>query len=262
MKHHAKKRFGQHFLNDQTVITHIVSAIHPTKDDALIEIGPGLGALTQAILPHTKTMHAIELDRDVIPKLEHICKDLGELRIHQADVLSVDFHALTEKRPLRIIGNLPYNISTPLLFHLIGYADSIRDMVFMVQREVAERLAAPTGGKHYGRLSVMMQYHCSCSVLFDVPPTAFSPPPKVMSSVIRIIPHKTLPSIANNKEHFEMIVREAFNHRRKTLHNSLKKFVEPDMFVQAQLDPQLRPEQVSVKQFIALSNSVTSAPGK
>jgi len=187
-KHRARKRFGQHFLTDPYVVAGIVAAISPQRDDHLVEIGPGLGVLTESLLPCVNAMDAIELDRDIIPKLKERCRDRGQLHIHEADALKFDFTTLAEDgRPLRIVGNLPYNISTPLMFHLLSM-QTVQDMHFMLQKEVVDRLAAIPSNKDYGRLSVMMQYHCRVESLMQVPPEAFSPPPKVNSAVVRLVP--------------------------------------------------------------------------
>lgn len=202
-KHYAKKRFGQHFLTDQRVIAQIVKAIHPKPGEQILEIGPGLGALTEAMLQQCHAMIAIELDRDVIPKLAERCGALGQLQIFAQDALVADYAAFkTDERLLRIIGNLPYNISTPLLFHLINFREVIQDMHFMLQKEVVERMTAEVDTDHYGRLSVMLQYFCNAQWLFEVPPTAFSPPPQVDSAVVRLIPHTKLPYPAKNFQMF------------------------------------------------------------
>ena len=183
--HIPRKRFGQHFLSDQGIIQRIVAALAPRPGEHLVEIGPGQGAITLPILKLVKQFDVVELDRDLIPQLQERCAHAGKLQIHSADALEFDFSSLkNDARLLRVFGNLPYNISTPLIFHLLDFAPVIADMLFMLQREVAERLAAETASEHYGRLSVMVQYHCQVDLLFDVPPEAFYPPPQVTSSII------------------------------------------------------------------------------
>lgn len=252
--HRPRKRFGQHFLTDKTYLSRMILDIAPNPDDAMVEIGPGLGALTVPLLTHLKKLHVIELDKEVIPHLEKKCQAPDTLVIHQADVLSVDFSSLPLPPPIRVVGNLPYNISTPLFFHLLTYADCIQDMHFMVQQEVAERVAALPGEKAYGRLSIMMQYHADMTYLFFVPPEAFSPPPKVDSAVIRIIPHKTKPAIAKDEKRLADIVRTAFNQRRKTLRNSLKEWFSVEDFEACGINPTARPETLGVSEFVRLSN--------
>jgi len=256
MAHFPRKRFGQNFLNDTFVIEQIIAAINPKPDEMIIEVGPGLGALTKPLLQTTEQLHVIELDKDIIPLLSALPQNHQQLTIHQADVLKVDFASLTDnKKPLRIVGNLPYNISTPLIFHLLAQKDVIKDMHFMLQKEVVQRICAKPNTKAYGRLSIMVQYHCTTEDLFTVYPEAFSPPPKVNSAVVRLIPHTRLPYIAKDENHFSDIVREAFNHRRKTIHNALKGFISSDAFTKTQIDPKKRAEQLSISDFVNLSNA-------
>lgn len=253
--HVARKRFGQHFLHDKHIIQRIVDAIAPKPGQRIIEIGPGQGALTVPVLKLIQAMDAIELDRDLIPALKLRCAEKGNLTIHQADVLEFDFSLFTQqKQNLRIIGNLPYNISTPLIFHLLHYADHIDDMFFMLQKEVVDRMAAKPGNSEYGRLSIMVQYHCEVTALFDVPPGAFYPPPQVVSSVVRLVPHREIEHFAHDYLQFEKIVREAFSHRRKTVRNSLKEIVSDPDWQKIGIDAQLRPEQLSVLDYVKISN--------
>ncbi|EKD71713.1 MAG: hypothetical protein ACD_46C00114G0002 [uncultured bacterium] len=255
--HTPRKRFGQHFLSDQHIIQRIVAALAPTSHDHLVEIGPGQGALTVPILRAAKQLDVIELDRDLIPELERRTHHDGRLHIHSADVLEFDFAAIKkDERQLRIFGNLPYNISTPLLFHLLDYAPIISDMLFMLQKEVAERLAAKANTEHYGRLSVMMQYCCEIDLLFDVPPQAFYPPPQVQSSIVRLIPYQQLPYKSENETLFASVVKYAFGQRRKTLRNSLKELINDDVWAHLPIRSDLRPENLSVKDFVALSNEI------
>jgi 16S rRNA (adenine1518-N6/adenine1519-N6)-dimethyltransferase len=256
--HQARKRFGQHFLRDQKIIQQIVAAIAPEPGQRLIEIGPGLGALTIPVLDLVGSLAAIEVDRDVVPILQEACKDIGDLLIYQKDVLHFDLSvAVQDKKLLRVFGNLPYNISTPLIFHLIKYTNRISDMHFMLQKEVAERLCAPPGGKTYSRLSVMVQYHYQIKQLLDVPPQAFKPAPRVDSRVVRMIPYKKIPYLANDYARFETIVKQAFGQRRKTLRNSLsglKEGIPEESWIKAKIDPSKRAENLSVEDFVRLSN--------
>ncbi len=252
-----RKRFGQHFLHDPNVIRHIVDVIAPAKNQHIVEIGPGLGALTKHVLPIVQCLEAIELDRDVIPELQTACKDLGKLTIHQADALRFDFAQLTKKKAdLRLIGNLPYNISTPLIFHLIKYAALIKDMHFMLQKEVVERMAAEPGDDAYGRLSIMVQYYCQVHYLFTVKPGAFKPPPKVDSAIVALLPYGELPYKAHDEILFADIVREAFNHRRKVLRNSLRPFIDNDLWPKLSVSPEQRAEELSVQDYVNITNTL------
>ena len=251
----ARKRFGQHFLHDSFVIDSIVQAIAPKKTDPMIEIGPGLGALTERLLPHLKSLTVIELDKDLIPLLEEKCAGLGELIIYQGDVLKVDFHSLSKaKQVWRLLGNLPYNISTPLLFHCLKQANIIQDMHFMLQREVVDRINAYPGQANYGRLSVMIQYYCQVEKLFNVKPAAFRPSPKVDSAVIRLTPYRELPHKANDPLLFAEIVKNAFTHRRKILRNNLINWLQEQEFEQLKINSMLRPEQLTVGDYVRLAN--------
>ncbi len=256
--HRARKRFGQHFLKDNNVVTQIVAAINPQPSDHIVEIGPGLGVLTEALLSCVPEMDAVELDRDIIPLLAKRCEKLGNLTIHEADALQFDFMALADdKRPLRIVGNLPYNISTPLMFHLIESSQIISDMHFMLQKEVVNRLAAQPGGKDYGRLSVMMQYHCQVDSLFDVPPESFDPPPKVNSAVVRLVLHSKPPVKVNDVKILEKVVTQAFSQRRKTIRNTLKPLLSAVQMEKLGIDPVRRAETLSLAEFAELSNLVS-----
>lgn len=254
--HQARKRFGQNFLHDQAVIARILRAIHPRPGETLVEIGPGLGALTESLLRGTGgQLHVVELDRDLIPVLRTKFFNYPELRIHEADALRFDFASLKEEgKPLRIVGNLPYNISTPLIFHLLGNASLIKDMHFMLQKEVVQRMAAVPGDPDYGRLGIMVQYHCRVTHLFDVGPGAFRPAPKVDSAIVRLEPHEALPWPAQDAGLLERVVREAFNMRRKTLRNALSNLVDDDTWQASGLNPALRPEQLSLAEYVSLSN--------
>jgi 16S rRNA (adenine1518-N6/adenine1519-N6)-dimethyltransferase len=256
--HRARKRFGQHFLQDNNVVTRIVAAINPQADDHIVEIGPGLGVLTEALLSCVPAMDAVELDRDIIPLLVKRCEKLGSLTLHEADALRFDFKTLAEdKRPLRIVGNLPYNISTPLMFHLIESSQVVRDMHFMLQKEVVNRLAAKPGNKDYGRLSVMMQFRCQVDSLFDVPPESFDPPPKVNSAVVRLVPHSKPPANVSDTKILEKVVTQAFSQRRKTLRNTLKPLMSAEKIEALGIDPVRRAETLSLAEFAVLTNAVT-----
>ncbi|MGC1855128.1 MAG: 16S rRNA (adenine(1518)-N(6)/adenine(1519)-N(6))-dimethyltransferase RsmA [Candidatus Aquirickettsiella sp.] len=253
----ARKRFGQHFLHESFVIDKIVQAIAPKKTDHMIEIGPGLGALTERLLPHLKSLTVIELDKDLIPLLKEKCTALGELIVYQGDVLKVDFHSLGKPKQLwRCVGNLPYNISTPLLFHCLEQASIIQDMHFMLQKEVVDRINAHPGQANYGRLSVMIQYYCQVEKLFNVKSGAFQPPPKVDSAVIRLIPYKVLPHKANDPLLFAEIVKNAFNHRRKMLRNNLAAWLQEQEFAQLKINSTLRPEQLAINDYVKLANFI------
>ncbi len=257
MVHRPRKRFGQNFLHDPGIIRRIVLAIGPQPGDNLVEIGPGQGAITTELLSLTGQMHAIELDRDLITPLAQRCAPLGELQIHNADALKFDFSSLaTNGRPLRVVGNLPYNISTPLLFHLLEQSAYIQDMHFMLQKEVVERMAAEPGSKTYGRLSVTLQARAEVEYLFHIGPGAFNPPPKVDSAFVRLQPWEKSPYGIENWEVFARVVAQAFSQRRKTLRNSLKQIISEETIIAAGLEPGIRAEQVSVADFANLSNLV------
>ncbi|WP_110655316.1 16S rRNA (adenine(1518)-N(6)/adenine(1519)-N(6))-dimethyltransferase RsmA [Salinicola halimionae] len=257
----ARKRFGQNFLQDFGVISRIVRAIGPRAGDRLVEIGPGQGALTGPILEATGALEVIELDRDLIPGLRVQFYDYPDFTIHEGDALKFDFHELSEKdgRQLRVVGNLPYNISTPLIFHLLASRGAIADMHFMLQKEVVERLAAEPGGTNWGRLSVMTQYHCEVESLFVVSPDAFVPQPKVDSAIVRLTPFSELPSPANDEAHFSDVVRQAFGQRRKTLRNNLKGIIDVEALEALGIDPGRRPQTLRVDELVAISNYLTAA---
>ncbi|MES9829938.1 MAG: 16S rRNA (adenine(1518)-N(6)/adenine(1519)-N(6))-dimethyltransferase RsmA [Candidatus Thiodiazotropha sp.] len=258
MNHRPRKRFGQNFLHDPGIIRRIVQAIDPQPNDNLVEIGPGQGAITTELLPLIGRMHAIELDRDLVGPLAERCISLGELRIHNTDALKFDFTqlAMTE-RPLRVVGNLPYNISTPLLFHLLDQADQIRDMHFMLQKEVVDRMAAKPGSKTYGRLTVMLQARAEVASLFSIGPGAFNPPPKVESAFVRLLPLKQSPYQIDDWDRFSRLVSQAFSQRRKTLRNSLGMLLTADAITAAGIDPGNRAEQLSVAEFANLANQAS-----
>ncbi|WP_300395482.1 16S rRNA (adenine(1518)-N(6)/adenine(1519)-N(6))-dimethyltransferase RsmA [uncultured Psychrobacter sp.] len=262
-KHQPRKRFGQNFLHDSSVIRQIVDSIRLERDDNLIEIGPGMGALTEPLLAEVNSMSVVELDRDLADSLRIRigANSHPNFTIIKANAMDVDYRELysEEKGKLRVVGNLPYNISTPILFHLLEFADVIEDMHFMLQKEVVERITADVGSKTYGRLSVIMQYHCETDYLLTVPRGAFNPPPKVTSAVFRLTPHTTKPVVAEDEDHFAIVVRETFNHRRKTLRaifkqSALLPTLNEDDFAACAIDPQARPETLSVSDFVTLSN--------
>lgn len=254
--HLARKRFGQNFLNDQFVIESIVSAIHPLKGQAMVEIGPGLGALTEPVGERLDKMTVIELDRDLAARLQTHPFLAPKLTIYQQDAMTMDFGELSRTlgQPLRVFGNLPYNISTPLMFHLFSYTDAIADMHFMLQKEVVNRLVAGPNSKAYGRLSVMAQYYCQIIPVLEVPPTAFTPPPKVDSAVVRLVPYTTLPHPVKQIRLLSRITTEAFNQRRKTIRNSLGNMFSVDVLTSLGVDPTLRAENISVAQYCQLAN--------
>lgn len=254
--HQPRKRFGQHFLRDPRIIERIIAVLNAKPGQHWVEIGPGLGALTTELLPLIKEIEVVELDRDIIPRLEEACRDLGMLTIYSADALQFDFRQLVKnEQRLRIVGNLPYNISTPLLFHLLEQQSAIQDMYFMLQKEVVQRICAPAGGEHYGRLSVMVQYYCDVAALFTVHAHAFSPPPKVESAFIRIEPRPPL-MVAQNLDVFAKIVQQAFSQRRKMLHNSVHGLLSNEQILSVGIDPNIRPEQLTVTDFVKMSNIV------
>ncbi|TQV87717.1 16S rRNA (adenine(1518)-N(6)/adenine(1519)-N(6))-dimethyltransferase RsmA [Aliikangiella coralliicola] len=256
-QHQAKKRFGQNFLHDYGVIERIVKCIQPKESDNIIEIGPGLGALTREILPHSKKIAVIELDRDVIPKLKFNCDRAGELTIYEQDALKTDFNQFSQAGIMRVVGNLPYNISTPILFHLFQFLPTIQDMHFMLQKEVVERIVAQPGSKTYGRLSVMTQYYCHAQMLFLVPPESFDPPPKVDSAIVRLKPREEKLAVADF-ELFSGLVSDAFNQRRKTIRNVWKKRISAQELVDVGLDAGARPENLALEDFIKVANYVAS----
>ena len=251
MKHVAKKRFGQNFLTDQGVIDSLVDAISPKADDLMVEIGPGLGALTKPLLHKLDMLHVVEVDRDIIDWMQ---KEYAKksITIHNSDALKFDFGSLGKN--LRVVGNLPYNISTPILFHLLDNVRHITDMHFMLQKEVVERMVAEPSTAAYGRLSVMLQYRLQMEYLFTVPPEAFDPAPKVESAFVRCVPHATLPYVANDETLFAKVVTAAFGQRRKTLRNTLKGLLDDAGFSALNIDSQQRAENLGVAEFVAIAN--------
>jgi 16S rRNA (adenine1518-N6/adenine1519-N6)-dimethyltransferase len=250
----AKKHLGQNFLHDRGVIDRIVLAIDPAPGDRLVEIGPGQGALTLPLLDRHGALTAIEFDRDLLAPLAAAAAPHGELTLVNSDVLAVDFSALAGDGQLRLAGNLPYNLSSPILFHALAHAPAIRDMHFMLQKEVVERMGAAPGSKVYGRLSVMLQAYCAVTPLFTVGPGAFRPAPKVDSAVVRLVPRPRGAAGIDDHARFAAIVRAAFGQRRKTLRNALSAVAEPGLIEAAGLRPDMRAEQVPVDGFVRLAN--------
>ena len=254
MSHRPRKRFGQHFLHDPQVIARIVGAISPRPEEHVVEIGPGRGALTRPLMRRLGAMEVIELDRDVIPLLEQACAGLGELTVHNTDALKFDFSTLTAAPDgLRLVGNLPYNISTPLLFHLLAQDTAIRDMHFMLQKEVVTRMAAVPGNRDYGRLTVMLAARCEVKHLFDIGPGAFTPPPRVQSSFVRLTPWPDPPFPDADPALYARVVTQAFSMRRKTLRNSLKPIMDAEAILEADCDPGARAETLDPADFAHLA---------
>jgi 16S rRNA (adenine1518-N6/adenine1519-N6)-dimethyltransferase len=249
MRHLPKKRFGQNFLHDAGVLQQIIEAIAPAQEDRMIEIGPGKGAMTARLLAQLNELHVVELDRDLVTLLQKAFANRG-LIIHSADALQFQFDQLrTDERQLRIVGNLPYNISTPLLFHLAQYAPMIKDQHFMLQKEVVERMVATPGGRDYGRLSVMLQWRYQMSQLFVVPPQAFDPPPKVESAIVRMIP--IAQPLACEQHFLEQVVTTAFSQRRKVIRNSLGSLFTESQLIEAGINPQARPETIGLEAYVS-----------
>jgi 16S rRNA (adenine1518-N6/adenine1519-N6)-dimethyltransferase len=251
LTHIPRKRFGQHFLADRSVIARIVAAIDPRRDDAMVEIGPGLGALTRPLVERLDHLHVVEIDRDVIARLR-VEFPPERLTIHAGDVLRFDFGALPA--PLRVVGNLPYNISTPLLFHLAPFATRLVDLHFMLQKEVVDRMVAAPSSADYGRLSVMLQYRFEMTKLFDVPAGAFRPPPKVTSAIVRMVPRPVAALGVRDERRLAEIVTAAFTKRRKTLRNALAGYADEALLAEIGIDAGLRPENLAVADYVAIAN--------
>lgn len=266
-KHQPRKRFGQNFLHDDSIISQIVDSIGLNRDDNLVEIGPGMGALTEPLLEQVDAMTVIELDRDLASSLRIRIGANSHPNFHIVNTNAMQFDYSTlynkegegaETKKLRIVGNLPYNISTPLLFTLLDYSDIIEDMHFMLQKEVVDRITASPNTKEYGRLSVMIQYFCKPTFLFEVPPGSFNPPPKVTSAVFRLEPYANKPIVAKNEKALARLVSHVFTQRRKTLRNSLKGMLVENGFENAGVDPMARPETLTLAQFVALSDQMVA----
>ena len=257
--HTPRKRFGQNFLVDEQIISQITTAVNPQKADTVVEIGPGLGAITEELVAQCDNVSLVELDRDLAAKLQSRFTP-QQAQIYTEDALKFDFTRISEAdHQMRIVGNLPYNISTPLLLRLFNFNRHIKDMFFMLQKELVDRITAPHNCKQFGRLSVISQYHCDTEYLFTVPPDAFNPPPKVQSAIIKLTPKplSSLPPI--EPEHFSLVVSKAFNQRRKTLRNSLKGVLDDQQIANANVDPKLRAENLSVDDFVRLSKQYDPA---
>ncbi len=258
--HHPRKRFGQHFLSDQAVLLQMERSIAPRPQDHMVEIGPGLGVLTRYLIDKVAKYEAIEIDRDLAPILQEAFAQHANFVLHTQDVLKTDWAALHQHQKLRLVGNLPYNISTPLLFSLFEVNPFIQDMHFLLQKEVGERLCAEVGSTHYGRLSVMSQYYGESELLFFVEPFCFTPPPKVDSVFLRLTP-VVRTKIAKDLVLFEKIVGTAFNQRRKTLRNSLRALVDPAVFEELGIDAQKRAQELTVDEYITITNYWVDNPG-
>ncbi len=265
--HTARKRFGQNFLHDESVIQNIVAAIYPQKDQFLVEIGPGLGALTEPVAERVDRLTVIELDRDLAERLRHHPFLHQKLNVIESDAMQFDFarlytdEKLAEKnQKLRVFGNLPYNISTPLMFHLFGYHNVIQDMHFMLQKEVVKRLCAAPNNKAYGRLTIMAQYFCQVMPVLEVPPSAFKPAPKVDSAVVRLVPHQTLPHPVKDLYWLNRVCSQAFNQRRKTLRNALSALFSPENLTALSIDLNARAENLSIADYVRLADWLADNP--
>jgi 16S rRNA (adenine1518-N6/adenine1519-N6)-dimethyltransferase len=254
LTHQPRKRFGQNFLADPQVVQQIISTINPVAGELILEIGPGQAAISSPLAETGAELHLLEIDRDLAARLDARFASTGNVEVHTGDALKVDFSKIVDGRQFRLVGNLPYNISTPLLFHVLQWRNLVTDMHFMLQQEVVKRMAASPGGKIWGRLSVMCQVYCEVTQLFNVPPEAFTPTPKVQSSFVRLVPHDKPPVLIRDMPAFERLVSQAFSMRRKTLRNSLKSVLDASLIEAAGIDPGLRPETLGVAQFAALAN--------
>jgi 16S rRNA (adenine1518-N6/adenine1519-N6)-dimethyltransferase len=253
--HRARKRFGQHFLHDPQIVRRIVDAIDPKPDERVVEIGPGLGAITLPLLARLPELHAVEIDRDAIRHLRAASGGSPALHLHEADVLDFDLAQLDDGRRLRVVGNLPYNISTPLLFRMLEQIAHVRDMHFMLQKEVVDRMAAPAASEHYGRLTAMLAPMLRVEPLFDIGPGAFRPPPRVTSSFVRLVPRPT-PLHIEDPRCYAVVVAAAFSQRRKTLRNALKPLLSSDEIASAGVDPAARAEVIPAEGFAALAEQL------
>ena len=258
-EHKARKRFGQNFLHDQNIIDKIIRSINPKSSENIIEIGPGQGALTYPLLKKIGKLNAVEIDRDLIQILNTQSAEFGKLTIHEGDALKFDFNQLgSAQSPLRLVGNLPYNISTPIIFHLLEFTSKISDMHFMLQKEVVQRMSAEPNSKTYGRLTVMLQWYCDVEYLFDIPASAFNPPPKVVSSLVRLIPKAKPLAELNSDTQFSRLVSKLFQQRRKTLRNILKNYLKEAQIQELGISPTARPETLGLVDFANLSNAITT----
>lgn len=260
--HQAKKRFGQNFLHNDAVISDIVDAINPEPGENLVEIGPGLGALTEPVVERAQALSVVELDRDLAHRLRHHPFLAPHLTIYEIDALNFDFAQLATEKPLRIFGNLPYNISTPLIFHLLTFKDKVKDMHFMLQKEVVERMASAPNSKAYGRLSIMTQYQCQVIPVMEIGPEAFKPAPKVDSAIVRLIPHQTISNPVKDLNALNTVCLTAFNQRRKAIRNSFKNLISIEQLHSLEIDANLRPENLSIDDYIKLANFIVDNPVK
>lgn len=259
--HRARKRFGQNFLHDQFVINDIVDAINPQNSENLVEIGPGLAALTEPVADRVERLTVVELDRDLADRLEQHPKLRDKLKVHRGDALKTDFRMFAQTQPIRVFGNLPYNISTPLIFHLLEQLEVIQDMHFMLQKEVVERLAADPNTKAYGRMSVAIQQACAVEPVLMVPPEAFTPAPKVDSAVVRLVPYENPPYPVTEWADLHKICLIAFNQRRKTIRNNLKELLSDQQLEALNIDPNARPETLTIEDYCRLANWYTEHKG-
>ena len=258
LKHQARKRFGQNFLHDQQIIERIIKVISPSQENHIVEIGPGHGALTKPLFESGADLDCIEIDKDLAKFIDNQFVDHARVRVYQSDILKFDLSILSNKdRNLRIVGNLPYNISTPVIFHLLKNHKLIEDMTFMLQLEVIQRMASIVGQKNYGRLSLMTQYYCKVEHLFNVPSSSFIPKPKVVSAIVRLTPHQTFPVKVIDPKCLQIVIRTAFNQRRKTLKNSLKAIMPTSALDKLPIDASLRPESLSLKDYAMISDAIS-----
>lgn len=259
MQHRTKKRFGQHFLHDEGILLDMQASIAPRSSDHIVEIGPGLGVLTRYLVDQVQQFDAIEIDRDLIGLLHESFDHHANFRLHEQDALTVDWLGFAGDSTCRVVGNLPYNISTPLLFKLFDALPAIKDMHFLLQKEVGDRLVAPVSTSKYGRLSVMAQYYCDVHALFPVGPEAFSPPPKVDSTFLRLEPHDHRTLSAHSVSRLSQVVATAFNQRRKTLRNSLSTLIDEALLSRLGIDAQKRAQDVSVQEYVQIANAIEDA---
>ena len=253
MEHRARKRFGQNFLTDRALIQRIVDTINPVAGELILEIGPGQAAISKPLSESDAQLHLLEIDRDLAARLKLMFEPMDLARVHEGDALKMDFSEIMGNRPFRLVGNLPYNISTPLIFHVLQWHELVIDMHFMLQQEVVNRMAAQPGTKAWGKLSVMCQYYCEVMPLFNVPPEAFSPAPRVQSMFVKLVPHRQPPVKINDMAAFERLVSQAFSMRRKTLRNSLRGMLDSTQIESTGIDAGARPETLSLQQFADLA---------
>jgi 16S rRNA (adenine1518-N6/adenine1519-N6)-dimethyltransferase len=258
LTHQPRKRFGQNFLHDQNAIEKIIDAISPCKEHHIVEIGPGYGALTNPLFKSGAKLDCVEIDQDLAKFIDHKFGNSKNFQVFQEDILKFDLALLSKKeQTLRIVGNLPYNISTPVIFHLLKNHRLIADMIFMLQLEVIQRMSSNVGDKNYGRLSLMAQYYCEVEHLFNVPSSSFTPKPKVVSAIVRLKPHQKFPVKAKDPGCLQNVIRTAFNQRRKTLKNSLKTVVSNSILDKLPIDTNLRPENLTLKDYVTISDAIS-----